>query len=1025
MTQVSLPYSITSVGERAFEDCFCLETSIYLPNATSIGKQAFDGAQKITSVTLNSAVTEIPEKAFNECYGLSYVDLPESVTAIGDSAFRSCIRLAQVNMPLGVTAIGDNAFDGCTALADVYYTGCSQEYAAISVSQTGNDPLQIAEKHFVYAMGDCGDDLHWKLVHASGVLTISGAGDMPDYSASQPAPWGTDFYRLTVEEGVTGLGEMAFAGSSVQAATLPSTLNRIGASAFSGCASLAAILVPEGVQTLPENVFAGCTVLNNVSLPVSLTSVSANAFNGCSGLTRVDAPDALATIQTYAFTNCSGMTVYCGMNTAADTFFTTAGATVKYTHGTCGDNLTWSLDGTALTISGTGAMSAMPNKSWSYRPYWGTDIESVTAGEGVTSIGKGAFYSCTRLSEVTLPESLASVDIYAFYKTTALSSISLPQGVAEIADYAFQQSGLQGMTLPSGLTSVGHNAFNSCPNLTEVVFTEGDGALTIHQAAFSSNSKLRRVVFPSNVSSIYEDAVEGCALTEAVFLAGGNISFGESVFAENQFTSFAVPDGWTEVPEYMFEDNYSLSQVTLPASVRNVCRYAFSNCALTEVELPAGLETIEECAFSYNDNLQIYIPASVTSIDGSAFSNCDNLVIFGESGSYAQTYASGKSYTFVTASGSCGSNLTWQLALDGTLTVSGNGQMTSSPWDKQYVKKAVIGEGVTTLCSNAFYNSSALTEMSLPSGLTGIGAYAFYNCKALTSIALPESLTTIGTYAFGSCSGLTAVAIPESVTSIGDYAFSYCTGLTEINLPNGLTNLGSGAFNCCSALTEITVPGSVKTLKTQTFRECTSLTEVHLENGIGSMAGQVFYHAGLTSLTLPDSMTTFLYDALDGLSSLRKLVIPASLQSIEFYDDDYTFTGNEQDEQAQYLDDRLSYSCVIYCWDGSVAHAYARCTGHSYQLLGGACGENLTWSLDDSMALTIRGTGGMNDLYGEYPALGQKHHRRRGGRGRDLHRQLRLLPMQKADQRDPARQRHRHWRIRLCPEHGAHRPDAA
>ena len=118
-------------------------------------------------------------------------------------------------------------------------------------------------------------------------------------------------------------------------------------------------------------------------------------------------------------------------------------------------------------------------------------------------------------------------------------------------------------------------------------------------------------------------------------------------------------------------------------------------------------------------------------------------------------------------SGTCGaegdgSNLTWTLDSDGTLTISGSGDMydygfLSAPWygSRSRVKSAVIAEGVTS-----------------------IGRYAFDGCTSLTSVTIPDSVTSIGNGAFRGCTSLASVTIPDSVTSIGAWTFCDCISLT-------------------------------------------------------------------------------------------------------------------------------------------------------------------------------------------------------------------------------------------------------
>ncbi|MCD8383678.1 MAG: fibronectin type III domain-containing protein, partial [Clostridiales bacterium] len=159
-------------------------------------------------------------------------------------------------------------------------------------------------------------------------------------------------------------------------------------------------------------------------------------------------------------------------------------------------------------------------------------------------------------------------------------------------------------------------------------------------------------------------------------------------------------------------------------------------------------------------------------------------------------------------SGKCGSNVTWTLTSDGTLTISGSGAMYGysefdAPWwevddDDFYaygdVTKIVVKSGVTTIGKYAFAHLHGVTSTSIPSTLTSIGKGAFYDTPAFKTLTIPSSVTTIGDSAFSCIDGLTKVTIPSSVTSIGSYAFYGCYNLTSVTIPATVTYIGTMAF---------------------------------------------------------------------------------------------------------------------------------------------------------------------------------------------------------------------------------------
>ena len=263
----------------------------------------------------------------------------------------------------------------------------------------------------------------------------------------------------------------------------------------------------------------------------------------------------------------------------------------------------------------------------------------------------------------------------------------------------------------------------------------------------------------------------------------------------------------------------------------------------------------------------------------------------------------------VVASGTCGSNLTWELDDEGTLIISGTGAMwywyysSSAPWYSQRssIKRVELGSGVTSIGNYAFYYCSSLTSVTIPEGVRSIGYYAFSGCSSLTTVTLPEGVTSIGYYAFSGCNGLitagpigggynyefgwsstipayafsgcsclTSVTIPEGVTSIGDNAFCNCGSLTSITIPEGVTSIGSYAFEYCSGLTSVSLPTSLRRINYGTFSGCSSLTNVTIPEGVTSIGSMAFSGcSSLTSVTIPESVTSIDYYVFASCSGLK------------------------------------------------------------------------------------------------------------------------------------------------------------
>ncbi len=157
----------------------------------------------------------------------------------------------------------------------------------------------------------------------------------------------------------------------------------------------------------------------------------------------------------------------------------------------------------------------------------------------------------------------------------------------------------------------------------------------------------------------------------------------------------------------------------------------------------------------------------------------------------------------------------WYLSVDGTLTVSQEGDMSNydegeTPWDLQRddIKKIVIKKGVSRIGDLAFGGCRNLTSVEIPNTVKSIGVRAFVECKNLPSIEIPNSVTSIEEQAFSLCDALTSIEIPNSVTSIGYQAFYNCYRLASVTIGNSVTNIAKEAFYALPALTSITFKGS-------------------------------------------------------------------------------------------------------------------------------------------------------------------------------------------------------------------------
>jgi len=665
--------------------------------------------------------------------------------------------------------------------------------------------------------------------------------------------------------------------------------------------------------------------------------------------------------------------------------------------GTTG-KLQWSLttDG-VLTISGNGAM---PGYNYHEAPWYSyyKYIISVVIIRGVNNIGKCAFYDCSSLTSVTIPKEVKAIGDSAFSGCSSLTNVTIPTGVTSIGDYAFSGcSSLTNVTIPTGVTSIGDYAFSGCSNLTNVTIPTGvtsigdyafcacssltnvtipTGVTSIGRSLFGVCRSLTSVSLPTDLTSIPDSMFRGCTSLTSISIPTGVTSIESNAFSDCGLTSIIIPSTVTSIGGYAFSGCPNLISVSILASVKKIDRETFNGCSsLTSVVIPKGVTSIEGYAFSNCSSLlSVTIPSSVTYIDEGAFDNCPIAFIlyFGTESQKdsMQIYDSYPYYSYFnsitwlcnynpedettyTIGGMLGSNIKWSInAHDFTLSFTGSGKMldystsSSSPWSSYAgkIKSVILGDGITSIGSYAFYGFSSITSVTIPTGVTSIGSHAFSGCKNLSSIIIPEGVNSISDYAFNECKSLTSITIPDGVTSISMDAFSKCSGLLSIILPKSVTEIQSCAFYYCKNLTSIIIPEGVKEIGGYAFIGCTKLKKVFFPKSLLTIGGNAFegcesietiYYAGTEKekakisisngndyLTFVDWMcnmtpedevytVTWIVDGKETKETYKKGAIPSFKGSTEkAATAQYTYTFKGWDKDIATVTDDVTYTAI-------------------------------------------------------------------------------------------------------------------
>lgn len=851
---------------------------------TKININAFRYNTTLKSVTLSNNITYLGAQSFEKCTNLENVVLSNSLEEIDVGAFRNCSKLKSIDLPGSLRTINNSAFaysglieitiPANVDLIDTLAFGICNDLINIKVSESNANYKSVDGVLF----NKSGTEL---LQHPNGKISTSYT--IPDgiIEVGQSAFSHNQLLEEVIfPNSLTTILTYAFSScSELKNINIPSNVTSIGDSAFGLCKSFTSLILPDSVESIGRSTFYGCDSITSITLSNNLTNIGENAFSCCSGFNNITIPASVENIGSGAFSIC---------------FYLTEIIVDE------GNQYYKSIDGALFDYNVTNLILCLNDPERS----------SYEIPVGVLTISDGAFDHCVFLDNIIIPNTVTTIANGAFERCN-VETINIPASVTSMAESTFEHctelkeinvdtnnpyfSDIDGVLFNKAGTRLLQYTLGS----EEVSYTVPDGVTKIVSSAFQFNI-LETITLPSSLSSIEGNALNECTHLKEIVVDESNLHYssnGGVLFNKAGTILYQYPRAKAN-PNYI-----------VPNDVTNL-----------------GYHSFYEVSHLQN----IYIPAGLNSISSSAFSDFFHSflgTIYGESGSYAESYADSKDINFIAGELVMVSGIELDketlflrpgetVALTATVYPQ-NALIKDIIWSTDNYNTASVSDGVVTACpktGNATITATTKDgrfidtceirvepeQCSVYFNTDIYGAYGYYGRPVVVDFgsSIPEppmpfrdDYCFVGWYPTRECDTV-PISFPYTPTepeeryyakwespdfngSYGEYDYWVKKGEATITGYSG----SGGSVKIPSTLNgyPVTAIGS------RAFKDNTKITNVTIQDGVTSIGIHAFaFCTNLEGISIPNSVNTIGMMCFESCISLKSAVLPCDLTLIDY-----------------------------------------------------------------------------------------------------------------------------------------------